>query len=103
MNILAKKVYHIKKKQKFAVEYGYTGGKWNFRIGSFILLTCVPGGRPIADRIAEALHKAWYRDGKIDVACRLVINRLLEVRTLKDWKPERHWNGLQVQSPQVRG
>lgn len=97
------KTYKFQNKKKFQVEYGYTGGKWNFRIGSFILMTKVPGGKPVADRISEALHKSWHRNGRIDTACRLVINRLLEVRTLKDWKPERHWMGFQVQSPQVRG
>jgi len=101
--INAVKTYHVAKKRKFDVEYGYTGGKWNFRVGSFILLTHVPGGRPVADKIAEAMHKAWHRNGRIDGACRLVINRLLQVKTLADWKPDRFWNGLQIQSPRVRG
>lgn len=101
--INAIKVYHVAKKKKFDVEFGFVGGKWNFRIGSFTLLTNVPGGRPVAEKIAEALHKSWHRNGKIDAACRLVINRLLAVKTISDWRPDRYWNGLQLQDPYNRG
>ena len=97
--INAIKIYKVGNRKKFQVEYGYVTGKWNFRVGSFTLITKVPGGRATADKIAEALHKSWHRTGKIDGACRLVINRLLGVRTVTDWQPPAFWTGFQIQDP----
>ena len=86
------KTYKIANRKKFQVEFGAQhGGKWHFRVGSFTLITKVRGGKSVADKIAEALHKSWHRHGEIDGTCRNIINRLLKVRTLADWKPEIDW------------
>lgn len=85
------KTYKIANKKKFSVEFGYVVSRWHFRIGDFTLIEKVPGGLKVSEKIAEALHKAWHRCGKIDGTCRTVINRLLNVRTLADWKPDRDW------------
>jgi hypothetical protein len=82
MNAL--KTYKIANRKKFQVEYGFVRGQWNFRIGSFTLITKVKGGHTVAEQIAEVMHKSWHRCGKIDGGCRTAINRLLNVKTLAD-------------------
>ena len=90
MNVI--QTYKIANRKKHQVEFGaQRGGKWQFRIGSFTLLTKVGGGKEVAFKIAEALHKAWHRQETIDGTCRNVITRLLAVKTLADWKPEQDW------------
>lgn len=95
------KTYFIAKRKKGQVEYGSAhGGKWTFRVGKYSKITKVAGGKPVADKIAEAFHKSWLRtDGKkvendcerIDAICRRVIDRLIKVRTIADWKPDVDW------------
>lgn len=89
MNAL--KTYKVANRKKYQVEYGFVRGQWNFRIGSFTLMTKVKGGREVADQIAEVLHKAWHRSQSIDGAARTTINKLLKVRTLKDFRPDAIW------------
>ena len=85
------KTYKVANKKKGMVEFGYVGSKWNFRVGKMTLMYHVPGGKRVAEKIAEALHKSMVRVGKIDGACRNVLNRLIKVKTLADWKPDRDW------------
>lgn len=83
-----KATYKIANKKKFQVTFGYKEGKWNFRIGSFVLMSKVPGGKSVAQQIAALLHKSWHRSDNIDIDCRTEINKLLGVRTLVDHRPE---------------
>ena len=85
------KTYKIANKKRGMVEFGYVGSKWNFKIGKIILMYRVPGGKEVAEKIAEALHKAILRAGKIDGTFRNVLTRLLKVKTLADWQPDRDW------------
>lgn len=85
------KTHFVAKKKKGQVEYGYVGSQWNFRIGKYILMYRVRGGLKVADKIAEAIHKAVLRCGQVDGKCRVIINRLLKVRTLADWSPDTDW------------
>lgn len=82
------KTYKLANKKKFQVEYGFKGGKWTFRIGSFTLLTKVPGGKENADRISEILRKSWLRCGEIDGNARNAVNRIVNAnfKALKDYK-----------------
>lgn len=79
--------YTLACKKKFAVRYGYKGGKWNFRIGDFTLLTKVASGREGADRIAHHLRESWFRHGSIDGTCRTAINKIANAnfKALKDY------------------
>jgi len=95
------RTYKIANRKKFQVEFGYVGGKWNFRVGSFTLMTKVRGGKEVAHKIAEAMHKSWHRKGEIDGTCRNVINRLLEVKTLADHVPEDFWKNAPGDEPYV--
>lgn len=83
-----KKTHKLANKKKFQVTFGFVGGKWNFRIGDFTLLTKVPGGKKSADRIAEILRKSWFRAGNVDGAARNAINRIVNVGQgqLKDYR-----------------
>lgn len=85
------KTYKIANKKKGMVEYGYVGSKWNFRAGKITLMYKVPGGLAVAKKIAEALHKSILRSGGVDGVFRNILNRLLKVRTLADWRPDRDW------------
>lgn len=95
------KTYKIANRKKGQVEYGSRpGGTWKFRVGKFIKITKVKGGRAVADKIAEAMHKSWLRtDGKIvkddseriDGICRSILDRLTKGRTLTDYKGEPEW------------
>lgn len=96
------KTHKIANKKKGMVEFGsMPGGKWMFNVGGmtrgYIKLTKVPGGGPVAEKIAEAIHKSWLRtEGKavknvcerIDAICRRTMDRLLRVPTLADYKPK---------------
>ena len=91
------KTHKIANHKKGQVVFGsQPGGKWMFQVGRYTKLTKVPGGLETAERIAEALHKSWLRtDGKkvtndcerIDGICRSVMERLLHVLTLADYRP----------------
>ncbi len=83
--------YKIANKKKGMVEYGYVGAKWNFKTGKVTLMYKVPGGKAVAEKIAEALHKAILRAGKIDGTFRNVLARLLKVKTLAAWRPDADW------------
>ena len=95
MNLI--KTYFIAKRKKGQVEYGSMhGGRWVFRVGKYEKITKVPGGKPVAEEIALALHKSWLRtDGKkvendcerIDGTCRNTLGRLIKCITLADYKP----------------
>jgi len=91
-----KKAYKLANKKKFQVEYGFKGGKWNFRIGDFTLLTKVPGGKVNADRIAEILRKSWFRRQEIDGTARNAINKIVmgDFKALKDYsgKWDHNWS-----------
>lgn len=80
--------YTLACKKKFQVRYGYKGGKWNFRIGDFTLLTRVATGREGADRIAQLLRDSWFRSEKIDGACRAAVNKIAngDFKHLKDYQ-----------------
>lgn len=82
------KTYKLANKKKFQVTYGFSSGKWNFRVGDFTLLTKVPSGREGADRIAEILRKSWFRATAVDGAARNAINRIVSkgVPQLKDYR-----------------
>jgi hypothetical protein len=95
------KTYKIANRKKGQVEYGSRpGGVWEFKIGKYTKMTKVPGGKKVAERIAEALHKSWIRTAskvvtndleRIDATCRRVIDHLTAVRRLADWKPTNDW------------
>jgi hypothetical protein len=91
------RTYKIANRKKGQVEYGSrAGGLWEFKVGGYIKLTKVPGGKEVAERIAEAIHKSWLRTAgkpvsnasdRIDGTCRNVMERLIKCRTLADYKP----------------
>jgi hypothetical protein len=87
MNTL--KTYKLANRKKFQVEYSYKSGKWHFKIGSYILMTRVPGGKENADRIAEILRKSWFRHGEIDGAARTAINSIVNA----NFKPLKNYRG----------
>lgn len=84
----SRREYILACKKKFQVRYGFAGGKWNFRIGDFTLLTKVATGKQGADRIAELLRESWFRAEKIDGTCRNAINRIANAnfKALKDYR-----------------
>ncbi len=89
--------YKIANKKKFQVTVKYAAGKWHIQIGGFTWMGKVRGGKDVAMKIGEAMHKAWFRTANskqgshIDGTCRNVINNLLNVKTLADWRPDRDW------------
>ncbi len=97
------KTYKIANKKKFQVEFGFVGGRWNFRIGDFTLITKVPGGHKNAERIAEILRKSWFRHGQIDGAARTAINNIVNAnfRPLKNYRGafDHNWSWKDGQSP----
>lgn len=82
------KSYKLANKKKAQVTYGFTGGKWNFKIGNFTLMTKVPDGKENADRIADILRKSFLRCNEVDGTARLAINRIVssEFKSLKDYR-----------------
>jgi hypothetical protein len=103
MNVI--KEYNTAKKQKGNVTFGAAhGARWNFRIsdkesGAWTKIMRVPGGKEIAERIAEVISKSWKRTAgkKMDSAARLdararrQIDHLTGLQTLADWKGEPEW------------
>src|SRR5271170_2487494 len=98
MNII--KSYKVANKKKGQVVFGSQhGGRWHFKIGKFEKIMKVPGGQKVAEKIAEAIHKAWLRtNGKgledfqrVDGICQAAINRLIKLRTLVNWVPDIDW------------
>lgn len=99
------KEYNTAKKQKGNVQYGAVhGGRWTFRCsdkesGPIEKILKVPGGKEIADKIALVISKSWKRTAgkgkeafeRLDVPCRNAIDRLCQIRTLKDWTGEPEW------------
>lgn len=68
--------YTLACKKKFQVRYEFKGGKWNFRIGDFTLMTKVASGKDGADRIAQLLRDSWFRSEKVDGTCRNAVNKI---------------------------
>lgn len=91
--------YTLACKKKFQVRYGFSGGKWNFRIGNFTLLTKIPTGKQGADRIAHLLRDSWFRHEQIDGTARNAINKIVNAnfKQLKDyrgpWDHNFSWSG----------
>lgn len=103
MNVI--KEYNTAKKKKGNVTFGSIhGGRWSFRCsdkesGSIEKLMTVPGGRDVAEKIAEVISKSWLRTAgkklesaeRIDARARKQIDHLTHLRTLADWKGEPEW------------
>lgn len=95
------KTYVIANRKKGQVIFGSQhGGKWIFKAAKWMKITKVPGGQKVAEKIAEAIHKSLLRTAgkpveddsqRIDGTCRNIMNCLLKVRTLADYKDEPEW------------
>jgi len=103
MNVI--KEYNTAKKQKGNVSFGAENGhRWNFRIadkesGAWTKIMKVPGGKAIAERIAEVISKSWTRTAgkkleapdRLDGRARRQIDHLIKLRTIADWTGEPEW------------
>lgn len=70
------------------VTYGHTGRRWVFQVGSYVLITAAPGGRPTADRIADILSKGVVlnKESKQDAitgSARTAISKMTAIKGLK--------------------
>ncbi len=101
------KAYKIANRKKFQVTIRYMTGKWHIQIGSFTLMTKVRGGKEVTMKIGEAMHTSWFRTvsskegSHIDGACRNVINKLLNVKTLADYVAPDFWTNAPDDEPYV--
>jgi hypothetical protein len=93
MNAL--KVHKIANKKKFQVEFGYSGGRWHFRVGNFTQIIPSRLGEKKAGKIAEVIRNSFLRtegrqvenpSHRLDGICRATINKIVGVRTLADYE-----------------
>lgn len=100
MNVI--KEHKINNRKRGQVTFGSKhGGQWLFEIadresGRWMKMMKVRGGLAVAEKIAETIHKSWLRTAgrklevheRIDNTARNKIDRLINLKTLKDYQNE---------------
>ena len=115
MNVI--KEHKINNRKKGQVTFGSKhGGTWLFlasdKKNKWEKAMKVPGGLPVAEKIAEVVSASWLRtaakdglrdDQRIDWRARTMIDKLIKLRTLKDYDDDPEWwHNVEGDEPSVK-